>query len=93
MRITYSIIYLLLIFALTVCGMTALRSNGKTRRSVALLEFSLIPPVLGNMLIVGTSLKCTALIGCYLYYLGMDLVMFALVNFTNSYCQGTGDGT
>lgn len=93
MRITYSIIYLLLIFALTVCGMTALRSNGKTRRSVALLEFSLIPPVLGNMLIVGTSLKCTSLIGCYLYYLGMDLVMFALVNFTNSYCQGTGDGT
>ena len=49
--------------------------------------------MLGNLLIVGTSLRMTALIGCYLYYLGMDLVMFALVNFTNQYCQGIGDGT
>lgn len=35
----------------------------------------------------------TALIGCYMYYLGMDLVMYALVNFTNQYCQGIGNGT
>ena len=93
MRITYCYIYLLLIFSLLGCGILARKSDRPTRDAVAFLETALIPPVLGNLLIVGTSLRMTALIGCYLYYLGMDLVMFALVNFTNQYCQGIGDGT
>ena len=93
MRITYCYIYLLLIFSLLGCGILARKSDRPTRDAVAFLETALIPPVLGNLLIVGTSLRMTALIGCYLYYLGMDLVMYALVNFTNQYCQGIGDGT
>ena len=92
MRVVYSIVYLLLILSLTGCCVFAGKSDRPTRNAVAFLEAALIPPVLGNLLIVGTDLRITALIGCYLYYLGMDVVMLALVNFTNIYCKGTGDG-
>ena len=88
MRLTFSVLYLILILALLICTVLARRSDKNTRDAVAFLEAALIPPVLGNLLIVGTSMKLTALIGCYFYYLGMDLVMYALVNFTNVYCHG-----
>ncbi len=88
MRVTFSILYLILIFALLVCTVLARRSDKATKNAVAFLESALIPPVLGNLLIVGTSIRITALIGCYFYYLGMDLVMYSLVNFTNVYCHG-----
>ncbi|WP_026052795.1 hypothetical protein, partial [Ruminococcus flavefaciens] len=89
MRVTFSILYLILIFALLVCTVLARRSDKATKNAVAFLESALIPPVLGNLLIVGTSIRITALIGCYFYYLGMDLVMYSLVNFTNVYCHGS----
>ena len=87
MRLTYSILYIILIFALSFCCALARRSDRPTKNAVAFLEAALIPPVLGNLLIVGTTIKTTALIGCYFYYLGMDVVMYALVNFTNVYCR------
>ena len=34
--------------------------------------------------------RIPALIGCYFYYIGMDLVMYALVNFTDTYCRRPG---
>ena len=89
MRATFSVLYLILIIALLGCAFFAHRSDKPSRDAVALLEIALIPPVLGNLLIVGTSFRIPALIGCYFYYLGMDLVMFALVNFTNVYCRGS----
>ncbi len=90
MRLTYSILFLVLIIALLICTILARRSDRPARNSVAFLESALIPPVLGNLFIVGTSMRTTALIGCYLYYLGMDLVLYALVNFTNVYCRSKG---
>ena len=88
MRLIFSGLYLVLILALLVCTVLARRSDRQSRDAVAFLEAALIPPVLGNLLIVGTSIRITALIGCYFYYLGMDLVMYSLVNFTNVYCHG-----
>ena len=93
MRIIYSVLYLMLIFALLGCSTLAKRSDKPTRDAVAFLESALIPPVLGNLFIVGTSVRITALVGCYLYYVGMDLVLYSLVNFTNKYCKGVGNGT
>ena len=88
MRLTYSLLYLILILALSFCAFLARRSDRPSRNAVAFLEAALIPPVLGNLIIVGTSIRATALVGCYFYYLGMDLVMYALVNFTDVYCNG-----
>ena len=35
----------------------------------------------------------TAMIGCYIYYIGMDLIIFSLIRFTNSYCIVRNDRT
>ena len=89
MRATFSVIYIILILALTVCSMLARRSDKPSRNAVAFLEAALIPPVLSNLFIVATSTRTVALFGCYLYYLGMDLVIAALVRFTDVYCPKT----
>lgn len=87
MRMTFSILYLILILALALCAFMSRRSDKPSRNAVAFLEAALIPPVLGNLLIIRTGVRSIALTGCYLYYLGMDLVMFALAGFTAVYCR------
>lgn len=87
MRLAFSIIYIILIFALLICTILTRRSERPVRNSVAFLEASLIPPVIGNLLIVASTERIPALIGCYFYYIGMNLIMYALVNFTDTYCR------
>ena len=89
MRVVFSVLFLILILALLVCIVLTRRSDKHVRSAVAFLEAALIPPVLGNLLIVASGSRFPALIGHYFYYLGMDLVMGALVNFTNKYCRRT----
>ena len=92
LRGTYSVIFVLLIYALGICAVLARRSNKPIGRAVSMLELALIPPVMGNLLIVGSGERYIALIGCYVYFIGMDLVLYALVRFTEAYCKGTGNG-
>ena len=87
MRGIFSVLFLILILALLACTILARRSDKPARNSVAFLEAALIPPVLGNLMIVASGSRLPALTGHYFYYLGMDLVMGALVNFTNEYCR------
>ncbi len=78
MRLVFSVLYLILIALLILCAVLAWFSDKPARKAVAFLEAALIPPVLGNLLIVITDTRSVALLGCYFYYLGMDLVMGAL---------------
>lgn len=87
MRLVFSVLYLILIAVLILCAVLARFSDKPSRKAVAFLEAALIPPVLGNLLIVSTGTRSVALFGCYFYYLGMDLVMGALVRFTDVYCR------
>lgn len=92
MRITYSIIYILLIAALTVCTVLTRRSDRPVKDSVGFLLAALIPPIVGNLMMILSGGRITALIGCYIYFLGIDLSISALVNFANKYCNGVGKG-
>ena len=85
-------IFVLLIYALGVCALLARRSQKPIGKAVAVLELALIPPVMGNLLIVSSGDRLIAMIGSYVYFLGMDLVLYALVSFTDQYCKGTGNG-
>ena len=85
-RYTIVFIFALLIVILLLCSWASLRSNKPIGKSICLLCLVLIPPDLGNMLIIGTTTKSVALVGCYIYYIGMDLIMYALIRFTNEYC-------
>ena len=91
MRLVFSVLYLILIALLILCAVLAWFSDKPARKAVAFLEAALIPPVLGNLLIVITDTRSVALLGCYFYYLGMDLVMGALVRFTDVYCRKSRD--
>ena len=86
MRHLFSILFMLLALALGVCAVFARRSRRAIGASVALLVSSLIPPVIGNMIIIASGEKAVSMAGCYIYFLGMDLVMFALLRFTFKYC-------
>ncbi len=92
MRTAYSILYAVLMLILIICTVYARRSERTARHAVAFLDASLILPILGNMLIIMSDREKVAVTGCYLYCLGMDLVIYALVNFTDTYCKGTGNG-
>ena len=86
-RQTFSVIYILLIMALAVCHYAARRSHKVISSSVALLLGALIPPVTGNLMIVASSNRTVSTIGYYIYFLGMNYVMFALLEFTLDYCK------
>ena len=85
-RVLFSIIFVVLILALGKCAQTAFHSHKAIGRSVALLLIGLIPPVIGNLVIISSTYKLGATIGSYIYFLGMDLAVYALLRFTFDYC-------
>lgn len=87
MRIGFSIVYAILIAVLLFCAVKSFRSNKSIGRSVGLLNLSLVPPLIGNLVIIVSSIRELSFVGCYIYFLGMDLVMLALVRFTVEYCS------
>ncbi len=91
-RLAFIILFALLIATLLLCGLASFRSEKPIGRSVCLFCLSLIPPVLGNMIIVASFTRSVAYVGCYTYYIGMDLIMYTLIRFTNEYCRVKADG-
>ena len=87
MSIIYSVIFLLLIISLAVCTIAAKKSPRVIGGSVAFLNCALIPPVLGNLLLLVSNDVMISAVGCYLYFIGMDLVLFSLINFSVKYCE------
>jgi len=93
MKTTYSVLYVLLILVLLGCTLLAKRSSKPSRHAVAWLETTLIIPIIGNLIIILSESRLVTLIGLYMYFIGIDLLLIALVSFTNSYCTGIGNGT
>lgn len=86
MRQEFSIIFILLVLALSVCAFLSYRSSKKIGPSVSLLLCGLIPPVIGNLIIISSSVRFISTLGCYIYFLGMDLAIYSLLRFTFDYC-------
>ncbi|MBR6257887.1 MAG: EAL domain-containing protein [Lachnospiraceae bacterium] len=91
-RIFYSTILTVLVILDIICAVMSLRSKRPVGKAMGLLDLSFVPPILGNLIIIGTSLRPVAIFGYYMYFLGMDCIMASVVNYTNEYCKGTGDG-
>lgn len=87
MRIALSVIFAVLILILGVCSFFAFRSKKPIGKAVAILLVALMPPVLGNLFIIASPNLYLSTAGCYIYFLGMDIVMFALIRFTIEYCN------
>lgn len=87
MRIALSIIFCVLVALLGLCAFFAFRSKKKIGKSVALMIISLVPPVIGNLLLIAAPIKELSEAGCYIYFLGMDLVILAVFRFMFDYCD------
>ena len=86
-RLVFSLIFIALSVALAVCGLIAFRSRKAIGVPLGRMLFCLIPPVLGNLLIICSTTKLPATIGCYLYYIGIDFTVFSLLRYTLAYCN------
>ncbi len=92
MRSTFSIVFLIMALSDGICAFLAWRSHRAIGKPLAALLTALIPPVIGNMIIISTGRYELAIVGCYVYYLGMDLVMLALSRFALTYCHVAHSG-
>ena len=86
MRMIFGAIFILLVLVLAICARIASVSLKPIGKQVAWLLVALIPPVIGNFLIIVSGTELPATIGCYIYFLGMDLVMYTLLVFSFKYC-------
>ena len=86
-RLIFAIIFTALSLALAVCGLIAFRSKKTIGVPLGRLLCCLIPPLLGNLLIIGATTRIPATIGCYLYYIGIDFTVFSLLRYTLAYCN------
>lgn len=91
-RTVYPIIFAALILALILCAVKAFRNRKPIGKQLGLIELSCTIPILGNLLIVASSTRAVAVVGYYLYFLGMDFFILSFVLFTDKYCQGIGNG-
>ena len=91
MRVECAIIYSILSIILTVCTVSAMRMRQTKAMggTVAFFVCSLLFPVLGNLIIISTSNKYVAEVGYYIYFLGMDVMIFSLLRLTFHYCRIT----
>lgn len=87
MRIEFSIIFSILVIILTVCTILSMNSKKIIGKSVAFFVCSIIPPVIGNLIIICSANKFPAMVGYYIYFLGMDTIMYAMLRFTVRYCR------
>ena len=76
----------LLVIALAVCARLARRSRKAIAPRVAALINALLLPVIGNMVIILSSSRTLSLVGCFTYFIGMNVVVYALLGFTYDYC-------
>ena len=87
MRNAFATVMVVFTALLCVCIFFARRSKNPIGKSVAALVCSLIPPMIGNLMIILARHHIVADIGSYMYFIGMDLIMFFLVRFTIKYCE------
>lgn len=86
-RILYTSVFTILILALILCAIDARRRLNALGRSVSLLDIAFIPPILGNCIIIMSHSKMLSMAGSYIYFIGMDFMVYALMGFVQEYCK------
>ena len=87
MRLVFGILILGMVPALCACALVARRSGKEMGKAASVLLASLLLPMAGNAIIILSSRRAFSLVGCYMYYLGLDVSIAALLHFTFTYCR------
>lgn len=83
----YTILFIALILIQFFCLLRAFRSEKKIGRYTAFLNLSLIPLILSNIVIINSYNPVSSVIGYYVSYISMTLVLLSLAVFTKEYCR------
>lgn len=86
MRYRIGAILALLVVGLAACVRQSRKSKRSMASSVAMLIGALILPVTGNLVIILSGSKALSTLGYFTYFLGMNVVIYALLRFTFKYC-------
>ena len=89
MRLAFGILFSVIIIAMAVCARIAKNSGKRMGFAAACLLAALILPMAGNGIIIVSGNKTVSLIGCYMYYLGLDISIGTLLYYTYVYCRIT----
>ena len=87
MRLAFGMVFSVIIFAMAVCAWIAKRSGKRIGSAAYALLVPLIFPMAGNLMIIVSGNRIVSLIGCYMYYLGLDMSIAALLHYTFVYCN------
>lgn len=87
MRILFGIIFLVLVITLAVCAHVARKSGKEMGQAAAILAASITLPLAGNGILLVSSDRALSMFGCFIYYLGLDVSIAALIHFTFEYCR------
>ena len=85
MRLAFGILFLTIIAAMAVCTAVARRSGKRIGFTAAGLLAPLILPMAGSMILILSGNRSLSLAGCYIYYIGLDIFIAALLHFTQVY--------
>ena len=87
MRNGYALLFFIIIIGLAAGVIAALNTRRSIRYAVASFLAGIIPPVAGNLIIILTTNQIAAIVGYYIYLLGMDVMMLTLLYYTFRYCD------
>ena len=89
----FSAMMTIAVLLLLWCMLRARRSHKAIGRSVAWFDCALVMTLLGNLIMVGAHNTELTEIGCYINFVGMNVVMLSLMNFSAAYCKIAGQET
>ena len=87
MRLTFGIMLFALAATLGVCSAIAKRSGKNMSLTASSLLLWIVPPVIGNAIIILSGQEILSTAGAYIYYIGMDFLMAGTLHFTFRYCR------
>ncbi len=92
MKLFFSVLSVLLILLLLISVMISKHSRKDIGKNVADLNFALLFPLIGSLMTDNTHSQFVAATGCYLYFIGLNLVLLALMQFAVKYCKNSRTG-
>ena len=89
MREGFIIIYIALLCAVVSCAVASKHTHKQLGTAVFRAECASFLTVFGNFIIILTSSHKVAMAGYYIFFIGMDIVVDAILNFAFEYCGVT----
>ena len=87
MRQAAIILFIVELTLLAASAVAASLSRKPNRTAVSLLCAGLMIPVIGNLIIIISTTATRADYGFYIYFIGMDIAIYTLLNFIFKYCE------